>query len=84
MRTSATYNFMWTRLTFSEKTADGFGVIRKAVGQLMFCRNGRKAQGSKATTDKCTIRKGLTKRKLTVKKMQLTAVLRVACRGRGR
>jgi hypothetical protein len=31
VRTSATYNFMWTRLTFSEMAADGFGVIRKAV-----------------------------------------------------
>jgi hypothetical protein len=32
VRTSTTYNFMWTRLTFSEEAAEGFGVICKAAG----------------------------------------------------
>jgi len=29
-KTSTTYNFLWTRFTFSEGAADGFGVVCKA------------------------------------------------------
>lgn len=50
---------MWTRLTFSERAADGFGVICKAVGEMMFCRDGGKTEGGKATTNEFTIRKEL-------------------------
>jgi hypothetical protein len=44
----------------------------------MFCRNGGQTQGGKTTTDECAIREGLDESMLTVRKMQLTAVLRVA------
>lgn len=59
MRTSVTYNFMWTRLTFSERAADGFGVICEAVGQMMFCCDGGKTESGKAITNEFTIREEL-------------------------
>lgn len=40
---STTYNMLWTRLAFSEGPADGFSVVCKAGGYMMFCGDGRKA-----------------------------------------